>query len=377
MISVIVPAHNAAEILGDCLAALQAQTLDRAQYEIIVVDDGSTDRTAEAAREAGADRVLVLPHRGPAASRNAGVAAAAGEIVVFTDADCEPVADWLAEILRPFSDPCVSGVKGSYRTRQREVVARLTQCEFEERYERLDSQPVIDFVDSHAAAFRVQALREIGGFDPAFPYANNEDVDLSYRLARAGYKLVFNRRAAVYHRHPADWRAYFLLKVRRGYWRMVVYRLHPDKALRDSYTPQLLKVQIMLTYLSTGLAVMATIWPVAGWAAAACLGGLALSSIPFTRLVAQRDPDIATWAPLFMWVRAVAFAAGVAGGLAGMLFFRRALSSVEGGAAMNAEAEIGASPLAARGSREGHRSREGVEETSADNTDDQSLPQCQ
>ncbi len=290
-VSVVVPAYNAEGMLPGCLESLANQTIVRSAYEIIVVDDGSTDRTADAAAEAGADRVLRCEHRGPAAARNAGIAQARGQIVLFTDADCEPVPDWLARMLRPLQVAEVSGVKGSYKTRQREVVARLAQCEFEERYDRLERLAVIDFVDSYAAAFRIAALREIGGFDPAFPRANNEDVDLSYRLAEHSHKLVFNRSAVVYHRHVASWCAYARLKARRGYWRMLVYRLHPQKAIHDSYTPQLLKAQVLLTYAIAGLAVLSAARPALAWGAAAGLATLLLSAWPFTRSVIARATE--------------------------------------------------------------------------------------
>ena len=90
--SVIVPAYQAAATIGQCLDALNAQTVARAQYEIIVVDDGSTDDTALVAEQAGADHVLRCPHRGPAAARNAGIDAARGHVILLTDADCEPQA---------------------------------------------------------------------------------------------------------------------------------------------------------------------------------------------------------------------------------------------------------------------------------------------
>jgi len=323
--SVVVPAYQAAAVIGQCVRSLQQQTVVREEYEVIVADDGSTDATAAIAREAGADRVLTIAHGGPAVARNVGIAAARGEIILFTDADCEPLTDWLAEMVRPFADPEVMGVKGVYRTRQREVIARLAQCEFEERYDLLERTQKIDFVDSYAAAFRAKALRESGGFDPAFTQANNEDVDLSYRLARQGYTLLFNRRAIVYHHHPARWRAYLRLKARRGYWRMMVYRLHPGKALHDSYTPQLLKAQVILVYGCLALGAGALVRPALGWAAGAALGALGLSALPFARLAAHRDAGVAVWAPLFVWARAGAFAVGVLAGLAGMVLFRRGL----------------------------------------------------
>jgi glycosyltransferase involved in cell wall biosynthesis len=325
--SVVIPAYNAARTLPACLAALAQQTVPLASFETIVADDGSTDDTALVAAESGASRVLRLSHRGPAAARNSGIADARGEVILFTDADCRPAPDWLCQMSRSLDDPGVSGVKGSYKSDQVEVVARLAQCEFEERYDRQERLPSIDFVDSYAAAFRAQVLREVGGFNPAFPQANNEDVDLSYRLAERGCRLVFNRQAVVTHRHVASWRGYARLKARRGYWRMVVYRLHPGKALHDSYTPQLLKLQVLLVYLALGLALLAPLWPPLLGGTVLSLVVLLLTAWPFTRLVARLDRPIAPWAPCFVLVRACAFAAGVAAGLGAMLIGRPALRS--------------------------------------------------
>jgi len=318
MISVIIPAYNAAQTLPTCLAALKRQT--QPPDEIIVVDDGSQDQTAQVARANGI-QILKQPHQGPAAARNLGISQARGDIVLFTDSDCEPEPTWVAEMTRPFADPRVVGVKGSYRTRQQERVARLAQCEFEERYDLLEQLATIDFIDTYSAAFRVAVLRDVGGFDPAFPQADNEDVELSYRLAAAGCRLIFNRQAVVYHRHPSTWRAYLLLKIKRGYWRMMVYRLHPGKAVRDSYTPQMLKLQIALLYLVLGLAGLTFVFPPLVWGAGATLIGLCLSAIPFVRRAVKQDKGLIIAALFFIVVRALAFTIGVAGGIVGMFFF--------------------------------------------------------
>lgn len=333
-VSVVVPAYNAAETLPLCLAALTRQDFPAADYEVIVIDDGSTDATAEIARAAGV-RVLSQANAGPAAARNAGISAANGEIILFTDADCEPIIDWIAQMAAPLADPSVAGVKGSYRTHQGAVVARLAQCEFEERYDRQARLPTIDFVDSYAAAFRAVVLREAGGFDPAFRYANHEDVDLSYRLAHLGHKLVFNRRAAVYHRHVAGWRAYVRLKFRRGYWRVMTLKMHPGKALRDSYTPQLLKLQVLLVTAAIGLGLAGIFWRPAAWVAGAIFLGLCLSALPFLRLVWQRDRGVVAWVVPFILARSAAFSLGIIGGLIGLARFRptltaQALASAEG-----------------------------------------------
>jgi len=164
-VTVVVPAYNAASVLPLCLQALTSQNYPRFAYEIVVVDDGSTDGTAVIAQRLGADKILTRPHRGPAKARNTGVENASGEIVLFTDADCEPASDWLSCMVAPFADPQVMGAKGTYRTRQPSVIARLVQLEYDIRYERMARLLQIDFIDTYAAAYRRDLLLKYGGFD--------------------------------------------------------------------------------------------------------------------------------------------------------------------------------------------------------------------
>ena len=137
--------------------------------------------------------------RGAAAARNSGLQAARGEFVCFTDADCAPKSDWLREILAPFSDQAISGCKGTYATKQKEIVARFVQIEYEDKYDRLAKQKRIDFIDTYSAAYRKQVLLDQDGFDEQFTYL--EDQELSFRLAAKGYEMVFHPAAVVYHRH--------------------------------------------------------------------------------------------------------------------------------------------------------------------------------
>src|SRR5262245_53336143 len=97
-ISVVVPAYQAAGQIERCMAALARQTLPRNEYEIIVVDDGSTDDTANRAARCGARVLRLRRNRGPAQARNTGLAAARAGIVVFTDSDCAPTRDFLAAL---------------------------------------------------------------------------------------------------------------------------------------------------------------------------------------------------------------------------------------------------------------------------------------
>ena len=312
----VIPAYEAAATLPACLAALRAQTFPAAHLEVIVVDDGSHDATAAVAAAGGA-RVVRQANRGPAAARNAGVAVAGGDVVLFTDADCVPTPGWVAQMLAPFADPAVAGVKGAYRTRQRGLVARFVQVEFADRYRRQARGPTIDFVDSYAAAFRRAVFLDAGGFDERFPEANNEDVELSYRLAAAGARLVFAPGAIVYHTHPATLRRYLRVKFGRGYWRTLVYRLYPGKALRDSYTPQVLKLQVVLAGGLLAGAVPALLWRPARRAWGAGAAALLVSTGPFTAFVARRDPALALLTPGLALLRALALGGGTAAAILG------------------------------------------------------------
>ena len=118
MISVVIPAYNAGQTIEGCVRALQAQTTAEA-VEVIVVDDASTDGTGALARAAGA-RVICEGKLGKSGARNAGARAAQGEILLFTDADCEALPDWVERMIAPLGrDREVVGVKGAYYSRQR------------------------------------------------------------------------------------------------------------------------------------------------------------------------------------------------------------------------------------------------------------------
>jgi len=319
MISVVIPAYNAEKTISLCLDALMAQT--QPPDEIIVVDDGSSDATARIV-QGYAVTLIQQSNQGPASARNAGILSAKGDIVLFTDSDCAPDSHWVERMTQPFSNPEIDSVKGTYRTHQTRPAARLVQCEFEERYQRLEKYKYIDFVDAHAAAFRKKAVLEVGGFDPAFPQANNEDVDLSYRLAAAGKRMVFIPDAFVYHQHPDQFIKYFRLKISRGYWRMIVYKHHPGKAVNDTYTPQVLKLQILLIYLAAAALVFSLVYPISLILFAGCAIVFLLTARPFIRLVQKSAPDLTLLSLWFIFIRAVAFSIGIIAGIVGMFLFR-------------------------------------------------------
>ncbi|MCX6639833.1 MAG: exopolysaccharide biosynthesis polyprenyl glycosylphosphotransferase [bacterium] len=311
MISVVIPAYNSEKTLPYTLQALQKQTLPRELYEVIVIDDASTDGTASVAREFGV-RYRRQTKEGPAAARNLGVRISRGDIVLFTDSDCIPKDDWIAKMVKPFEDPKVAGVMGRYLTRQREYAARFVQLEFEERFSIIKEHDSIDLVPSFAAAFRRSVFDEVGGFDAHYPLANNEDVELSYKIAARGYKMVFVNDAIVYHKHPLCWKKYFGVKYSRAFWRTLVYKKFPGKIFKDTYTPQSLKAQMLTAWflvISTLGFIFNTTW---GAATIGLAGALFLTScVPFTKRTYKFDPALSMAAPLILFPKSIIFGFGV------------------------------------------------------------------
>ncbi len=310
--SVVIPAYNAESTIDECLRALDTQSIEPKDYEVIVVDDGSTDQTAEIIKRHDVTYIY-QQNAGPARARNHGAEEAKGRIILFTDSDCVASGNWIEEMVRPLEEnENVSAAKGAYRTRQSSLTARFAQVEFEERFEILKNAKSIDMIDTYAAAFRSEVFRGAGGFDESFTVANNEDTELSYKLSSSGHLMLFNPEAIVYHlKHPDSPKKYFKLKLSRGYWRMMVYKRFPKKMIKDSYTPKTLKIQTlaMLATLGLGLLLPLSTYVVLPFFLA--FGLFIFSSMPFTAFALTHDPAVGVLAPFFLALRALAIGLGV------------------------------------------------------------------
>lgn len=330
----IIPAYNAGQTIGACLSALLQQSYPAHAFEVIVVNDGSQDGTAQAVREfqarpqdatalnsAPAIRLFSQANRGPAAARNLGAEQARGQYLLFTDADCTPDPDWVAQMVRPLAAGEAEGGMGKYQTSQTGLVARLVHLEFEQRYDRLGRFPLIDVAFTYAAAFRRDLFRQLGGFDATlFAVANNEDTEFSYRFAQAGHRLVFNPQAVVYHHQQDTLRGYLAEKFWRAYWRMVVYRRYPRKMLRDSYTSHSLKVQIALFYLGLPPLLGLLVFPsnLLAVAVLAIAALFLLTTLPASRFNSAFGLRLGLLTPGFLLLRAMTMGLGV---IAGTLAF--------------------------------------------------------
>jgi GT2 family glycosyltransferase len=313
-VSIIIPTFNGASRIGNCLDALTEQTVER-DAEILVINDGSTDGTEAAVARHSGVRLITQSNAGPAAARNRGALEARGTIILFTDDDCVPMPEWLAAMIEPFEDPSVVGAKGIYRTRQRSLVPRFVQIEYEDKYRRMSDLPQIDFIDTYSAGFRRDRFLEMNGYDTSFPVACAEDVELSYRMSARGWTMKFVPGAIVYHTHPDTLWSYLNKKYKFAFWRVLAVRKNPNKTLKDSHTPQLMKLQLLfapalLLAISRDLVVRPKL-PASLLVCAAFL----VSTLPFALRAIPKDPMVGILSPVLLAARACAQLLGVTAGL--------------------------------------------------------------
>jgi O-antigen biosynthesis protein len=213
LVSVIVCTRNGAWRIRECLENLGK--LEYPAYEVVVVDDGSTDRTAEIAGEYDV-RVIRGIHRGLSAARNAGLTAARGEIVAYIDDDAYPDPHWLSYLAAGFEDGARVGVGGPNLVPPDDgyVAQLVARAPGGPTHVLLNDQEA-EHIPGCNMAFRRDALREIGGFDEQFWIAG-DDVDVCWRLMERGGTLGFAASAVVWHRRRDSVAAYWRQQVNYG-----------------------------------------------------------------------------------------------------------------------------------------------------------------
>ena len=211
-VSVIVCTYNGAATLRECLEGLAA--LDYPAYEVIVIDDGSTDSSPAIASEYDC-RVITTENRGLSAARNTGLAVAWGEIVAYVDDDTKPDRDWLKYLAYSFMSSSHAGIGGpNLAFAEDGLIARCVANAPGGPTHVLLSDREAEHIPGCNMAFRRDALIEVGGFDPRF-HAAGDDVDICWRLRDRGLTLGFSPAAVVWHHRRSSVRAYW--RQQRGY----------------------------------------------------------------------------------------------------------------------------------------------------------------
>lgn len=255
--TVVVCAYNAAATVEECLTHTRA--LDYPQLEVLLVDDGSTDDTADIAERVCAGdlrmRVIRAAHQGLSGARNTGWQEASGDLIVYLDSDAYPTPEWPYYLALGLDAPMVGGVGGPNLPPPGGSLAA-------EKVARAPGGPVhvllsddrAEHVPGANMAFWRTVLDDVGGFDVTYTAAG-DDVDVCWKVLDRGWEIGFHPAALVWHHRRGSVKAY--LKQQRGYGRSesLVAKRHPDRftplgtarwhgRIYDSFAPSLVRQRV-------------------------------------------------------------------------------------------------------------------------------------
>jgi glycosyltransferase involved in cell wall biosynthesis len=195
LISVIIPSCGRIESLKKCAAGLAGQTFDRSQFEVIIVNDGSSANfspVVDAATKIDL-KIITQNQAGPASARNRGAAEARGQLLAFTDDDCVPDANWLSAIAaRAVGRPgCLIGGQ-TFNALPNDPYSSASHALIEYFYAYLNQDPnnAVSF-PSNNIAMPAENFRAMGGFDTTYPFAAAEDRDFCQRWLDHKFTMIF------------------------------------------------------------------------------------------------------------------------------------------------------------------------------------------
>ena len=239
-VSVIIPVKNRCEELVECLESVFAQDYPHDRMEVIVIDDGSTDETFDAANRFPVKLFTNPVSRGQSFCRNLGAREACGEILAFLDSDCVAEPTWLRELTAYFSWERVGAVGGyvdgyfgaSVLDRYEQAASPLNMGK---RHQVGNHDSSTLYVPTCNLLVRKIIFLEAGGFQPELHVG--EDVDFCWRMRNRGHLLVYAPRGAVRHKHRNSLRGMLSRRCDYGTSEALLYRLHSDKKKRFNVPP--------------------------------------------------------------------------------------------------------------------------------------------
>ncbi len=225
-VSVVVCSYNGGPTLDQCLRSLL--DLDYPDYEVILVDDGSTDETKEIASRFPLVRVIHQANEGLSVARNVGLRAAAGSIIAYTDSDCFADPHWLSNLVYQLQHTGASAVGGPNLTPDDGWLPTCVSIAPGQPTHVLKSDQVAEHIPGCNMAFRREALEAINGFNSVYRKAG-DDVDVCWRLQDAGMWITFSPGAIVWHHRRRDPQAYLRQQAGYGEAESLLWFDHPDR----------------------------------------------------------------------------------------------------------------------------------------------------
>lgn len=230
-VSVVVPVYNGAATIAQTVECLLNQTLT--PTEIIIVDDGSTDYTAEVLKQFE-KRISYRfkQNGGPASARNLGVTMASSSFIAFTDSDCLPDNDWLRRLVDGFESAEIAGVGGTVKSVDDSLIGEYVDLlRLMEPAENQNGE--IEYLITANACFRREALLNSGLFDERFRKPGGEEPALCRRIRELGFQFRFAPEAIVLHHHRQTIRSFWRTFRNYGEGRFTLGQLWPDYQIQN------------------------------------------------------------------------------------------------------------------------------------------------
>jgi glycosyltransferase involved in cell wall biosynthesis len=255
-VSVVVCARNAEKTIKECVESVLTQSFK--DFELIVVDDGSTDSTKEILKKFQSNSKVKLffqTHKGIASARNTGIHCSSGEFVAFIDSDCIAEKNWLEELLKSFSDKISVSSGGPNRTPKNRNQKGKNFGLVLDFFSKTGSSYVknsnklieVSHNPSCNSIYRSRILKEFNGFNERL--SSNEDPELDFRIKRKGYKIVFNPKAIVFHYRKDS----FKKVLKQAFWfgkgRMQAIKLHLGMAEWFRLIPSLFLALLFISFI--------------------------------------------------------------------------------------------------------------------------------
>lgn len=257
-VSIIIPTKNDEKWIEKCLNSIS--DLEFKDYEVIIVDGHSEDRTLEIANKFGC-RVIFEEKGTISYARDLGVKHAKGDFIAFTDADCIVAKNWLNELLRVFEDDKmqrIAAVGGPNLTPEDD--SEFGKCVGDVLFFLSKAGARYGFTSNEIkevyhnptcnVMYRKKVLKEVGGFNHELITVDDEELD--YRIRKKGYRILFNPNAIVWHYRRQNWKSFAKMAWNYGIGRMQAVKLHPEMFRFFYFIPTII-ILIVLIFLSIGI----------------------------------------------------------------------------------------------------------------------------
>lgn len=284
--SIIIPVYNDAHIT-QCLQSIAGLHYPHEQFEVIVVDNNSRQDIAEIVKNFPVHYVHeAIP--GSYTARNAGAIRAQGDILVFTDSDCEVSADWLHAIENALTSDSVAAVMGYAGGNNLNKIAYYEQTMYEENIAAFSHETTLRRIDTRNFAIKREVFKQVGEFTAALAYGG--DMEYGARVHEKGYSIIFSKFMYVAHTNPTNLHDLLSKRIRQNYGNMKIRELHTESFV-IKYFPHLLRYRSSIRTRTLWWLLRLWIWLVFPFSHPACIllpGKLGYMFFKLQNIIAMR-----------------------------------------------------------------------------------------